>query len=294
MIGVYANIMRIAVAALMVFAADPCRADQNESASTNFVSSWLEMVGRTQSEQPRWITPLATVTPRLEQEVRLDFFSQSLNSHGRLINYGGGKGIEFIPTENTELFIGIPPYETRRSRTGSLLAEGWADWPVFLLKYRFLSANEETGNYVVTGFLQLSAPTGNTAFSNRVYIVQPTLALGKGWGDFDIQATMSEQFPTGGVGSAERNFGHPVLINIAAQFHVWEFLWPELEMNTTWWPDGTRGGKVQLFLTPGIIFGRFEIHDRVRLILGVGYQVAVTPAEPSYRNNVIFTLRTTF
>jgi hypothetical protein len=294
MIGEHANFMRTAIAALMAFAAVPCRAEQNESNSTNFISSWLEMVGRSQSEQPRWITPLATVTPRLEQEVRLDGFSQSLNSHGRLINYGGGKGIEFIPTESTELFIGIPPYDTRRSRTGGSLADGWGDWPVFLVKYRFVSANEETGNYVVSGFLQLSAPTGNSAFSNRFYVVQPTLAFGKGWGDFDIQTTVSEQIPTGGVDIAERNFGHPVLINVAAQFHIWDFLWPELEANTTWWPDGTRGGKVQLFLTPGVIFGRFEIRDRVRLILGVGYQVAVSPAEPSYRNNVILTLRTTF
>jgi hypothetical protein len=192
------------------------------------------------------------------------------------------------------VFIGIPAYDIRRSANGHVLAEGWADWPVFLLKYRFLSANEASGNYVVSGFLQLSAPTGNTAFSNRFYIVQPTLAFGKGWGDFDIQATVSEQFPTGGVSSTENNFGHPVLVNVAAQFHIWDVLWPELEANMTWWPDGTRSGKVQLFLTPGIIFGRFTIHDRVRLILGAGYQVAVSPAEPTYRNNMIVTVRTTF
>ena len=59
-----------------------------------------------------------------------------------------------------------------------------------------------------------------------------------------------------------------VLVNVAAQFHVWEFLWPELEANTTWWPDGSKGGKIQLLLTPGIIFGRFTIKDRVRFIIG--------------------------
>jgi hypothetical protein len=30
------------------------------------------MVERTQAEQPRWITPFAAVTQRLEQEIRLD------------------------------------------------------------------------------------------------------------------------------------------------------------------------------------------------------------------------------
>jgi hypothetical protein len=49
------------------------------------------MVERTQAQQPRWITPLATVTPRLEQEFRFDVFSQSLDDHGRFNNYGGDK-----------------------------------------------------------------------------------------------------------------------------------------------------------------------------------------------------------
>ena len=285
---------RAIVTAAMILAAAPSGAAENASATPDFISSWLAMVERTQAEQPRWITPLATVTPRLEQEVRFDFFFESLNTHGRLDNYGGGKGIEFIPTERTEVFFGIPPYETRTSATGSVLAKGWGDWPVFLAKYRFLSANEDNGNYVVTGFLQLSAPTGNAAFSNHFHVVQPTIAFGKGWGDFDLQATLSGQFPVGGADTPERNFGHPVLVNVAAQFHLWDVLWPEVEANTTWWPDGTKGGKVQLFLTPGIIFGRFTIRDRVRFILGAGYQVAVSPAAPAYRNNVIVTVRTTF
>ncbi len=248
--------LRALLAGLVIFAADPCRANEDSSGTTDFISSWLAMVERTQAEQPRWITPLATVTPRLEQEFRFDLFSESLTTHGRFNNYGGGKGIEFIPTERTEVFFGVPPYDTRTSAGGRLLAEGWGDWPVFLVKYRFLSANEDSGNYVVTGFFQLSTPTGNAAFSNHFYVLQPTVAFGKGWGDFDVQATVSEQFPTGGDHTAESNFGHPVLVNVAAQFHLWDVLWPELEANTTWWPDGTKGGKVQLFLTPGIIFGR--------------------------------------
>ena len=286
--------LRALLAGLVIFAADPCRANEDSSGTTDFISSWLAMVERTQAEQPRWITPLATVTPRLEQEFRFDLFSESLTTHGRFNNYGGGKGVEFIPTERTEVFFGVPPYDTRTSAGGRLLAEGWGDWPVFLVKYRFLSANEDSGNYVVTGFFQLSTPTGNAAFSNHFYVLQPTVAFGKGWGDFDVQATVSEQFPTGGDHTAESNFGHPVLVNVAAQFHLWDVLWPELEANTTWWPDGTKGGKVQLFLTPGIIFGRFTIRDRIRLITGVGYQLSVSPAAPAYRNNVIVTLRTTF
>jgi hypothetical protein len=85
------------------------------------------------------MTPLATVTPRLEQEFRFDVFSETLPTHAHLDNYGAGKGLEITPTENTEIIIGAPPpYETRRSNVGKTLADGWADWPALLVKYRFL------------------------------------------------------------------------------------------------------------------------------------------------------------
>ena len=252
------------------------------------------MVGRTQDEQPHWITPLVTGTPRLEQEFRLDMFSESLPTHGHLDNYGAGKGFDLVVAENVQITLGIPAYETRTSNTGKLLAVGWGDWPALLVKYRLASANEEHGNYIVTGFLQFSVPSGNTAFTNRVYVIQPSLAFGKGWGDFDIQATVSEQFPTGGVHSDEKGFGHPVLVNVTGQLHLLDFLWPELEANSIWWPDGSKEGKTQLFLTPGLILGRFPVHDRVRLIVGAGYQFSVSPHTPAYRNNFVLTLRSTF
>ena len=53
--------------------------------------------------------------------------------------------------------MSVLPYETRNSNAGKSLADGWADWPAFLIKYRILSANEEQGNYIVSGFFQLSA-----------------------------------------------------------------------------------------------------------------------------------------
>lgn len=283
----------VSLTALLVCAAVPALA-QTVAAPDDFIASWLAMVEHSQDEQPRWMTPLATVTPRLEQEFRFDFFSEALTNHSHLDNYGAGKGIEFIPTENTELFIGIPPYERRTSNTGQTLAEGWGDWPAFLLKYRFLTSTEQQGNYVVTGFFQLGVPTGNAAFTSHFYVLQPTIAFGKGWGDFDVQATVSEQFAAWGDSTAEKNFGAPVLVNAAAQYHLFDVLWPEVELNSTWWPSGTHAGKIQSFLTPGIIFGRFEIQDRVRLIFGAGYQIALSPRSPNFRDNLIVTLRTTF
>jgi hypothetical protein len=286
------QLTRLAVGALLAFYTGHAAAEDSAEADS-LVSSWLAMVTRTQDAQPHWMTPLVTVTPRLEQEFRFDFYSEDLPNHGALTSYGASNRLEFVPTENTELAIGIPPYQTRTSNTRAMLADGWGDWPVFVLKYRLLSANEDHGNYIVSAFFQASAPVGNAAFTSRVWTLQPTIAFGKGWDDFDLQATISEQFPIGSS-LAEKRFGEPVLVNVAAQFHLFEVLWPELELNSTWWPDGARVGKVQTFISAGVIFGRFRIQNRVQFILGAGYQVAVSPNQPSYRNNLIITARTTF
>src|SRR5580692_1870376 len=40
------------------------------------IQSWLAMVSATQAAQPSWMTPLVTVTPRLEQEFRFDLYDQ--------------------------------------------------------------------------------------------------------------------------------------------------------------------------------------------------------------------------
>src|SRR6202043_3914178 len=40
------------------------------------ITSWINMVTASQAAQPRWMTPLVTVTPRLEQEIRWDFYDQ--------------------------------------------------------------------------------------------------------------------------------------------------------------------------------------------------------------------------
>ena len=62
-----------------------------------FPATWFDMASRTQAEQPHWMTPLFTVTPRLEQELRYDQSFQSMQ-HGELLtNYGSGKGLELIP-----------------------------------------------------------------------------------------------------------------------------------------------------------------------------------------------------
>jgi hypothetical protein len=73
-------------------------------------------------------------------------------------------------------------------------------------------------------------------------------------------------------------------------------------VNDTYWFDGNeRGGKNQVLLTPGLILGRFVIHDRIKFIIGGGYQVAVSPKyvdtseqTPAYNHAWILTARVTF
>jgi len=251
----------------------------------DFVNSWLAMVSRTQAEQPHWITPLVTVTPRLEQEVRYDQYFQSAKNGLAIDNFGGGKGLELIPEEHFETIIGMPAFLKRNDPRNT---DGFADWP-FLVKYRLLSANEENGNYIVTAFIGFSAPTGSQVNGNGHAIFTPTIAFGKGWGDFDFQSTVSVAVPNGGLD----RLGLPVTYNTAFQYHVLKYFWPEVETNYTWQSYGNDNGHNTLYLTTGLLIGRIPIHDRVGLTFGAGYQVAVTKYR-GYNHNVILTARLPF
>jgi hypothetical protein len=285
-------------AAQLAYAADLLGTETNYALppvqQPDFLASWIAMVTATQAAQPHWITPLAVTTPRLEQEYRFDAFSTNQGNGTHINNYGGTRGLEFIPTYDTQVTIGMPGWIDERTARGRTI-EGWGDMSV-LFKYRFLSANEEQGNYIFTGFLQLAVPTGVNMISNDLYVLQPTLAFGKGWGNFDILATVSQQYPIASIGADNRlisNFGDPVLANVVLQYHLFEYFWPEVEFNYTYWPNGTHEGLSQLLMTTGIVIGRIPIAERVKFIIGAGYQTALT-SNPVVNNNWILTARLTF
>jgi hypothetical protein len=256
-----------------------------ETSEEGFWSRWLNMVSRTQAEQPHWITPLVSNNSILTQSFHYDVLSERLPNGTHLNSYGGGKGLEFIPFPKIEVILAVPPWE---QHTGSTLTNGLGDWTA-LMKYRFWSANEEQGNYAVTGFLQYFAATGSPGFTAGTDVLHTGLLLGKGWGPFDVQMQMSAEFPLSG-NQAAQNFGKPVLANLVAQYQIWDYVWPEFELNFTWWPDGLRQGNTQLFLTPGVVFGPFPLKDRFKLAVGGGYQFAVTPA-PVFDGSLIFSVR---
>jgi len=264
------------------------------SAIVDYFTGWFPRTSRIQSEQPHWVTPIVTVTPRLEQEFRYDQFWQA-NPHGVATdNFGGGKGLELIPFQNTEIILGVPAWIAHnghiRRGTGKEkpATDGWAD-ETFLIKYRLLSANEENGNYIVTAFMGFSAPTGDDGNSNHHAIFTPTIAAGKGLGNFDVQTTAGISLPNGGL----QRLGMPLAWNTAFQYRVFRYFWPEFEVNYTWFPNGQREGQTQVFLTPGLVIGRIPVHERVGITAGFGYQVAVTH-HPTYHHAAILTGRIPF
>lgn len=265
----------------------------------DYVADWMPRVAQIQAEQPHWITPLVTVTPRLEQEYRYDQLWQAQRHGAALDNFGASKGLELIPWYNIEVILGVPGWIAhngaiphRKPKKGKKPAappiDGWAD-ETFLVKYRILAANEDSGNYILTAFMGFSAPTGADGNSARHAIFTPTIAFGKGWGAFDFQSTVGVAIPNGGMD----RLSMPLSCNTAFQYHVLKYFWPELEVNYTWFTRGENTGKNQLFLTPGIVVGRIPIHDRLGLTFGAGYQIAVTH-HPAYNHAVVFSGRVPF
>ena len=270
----------------------PSAADSgaSKSAVSKYFSEWFERSDRAKETQPHWMTPVVTVTPRLEQEYRYDQQWQIRPKGVTRENFGINKGLELIPTEHTEVIISVPSYI--KDTTSKGVTEGWAD-ETFLLKLRLLSENEEHGNYIVTGFLGVAIPTGSAAFTTNQTVWTPTIAAGKGWGTresgFDIQSTLSISY--GDVNNAA--IGEPIVWNTAFQAHVFEKLWPEIEVNYTHYEQGTNAGKSQTVITTGLVLGRYELIDRVRFVFGFAYQEAVSSFR-TFNSSWILTARAPF
>lgn len=243
-------------------------------------SGWFARSDRNKEEQPHWITPLATTTPRLEQEFRYDLVCQELGGEHNVTNIGGGKGLELIPFDRTEIILSVPPYFTRNFPSPT--SDGFGDFS-WLVKYRLLTANENQGNHIFTVFLGGTLPTGSSRNGAEHATLTPTFAYGKGWGNFDAQGTFGITFPSADT----TTLGTPIAWNNAFQYRVARKFWPELEINTTFFPNGEREGNQQVFLTPGLVIGRIPLNHRIGLTLGAGVQIAATRFHTSIHNAIV-------
>jgi len=243
------------------------------------------MAAETQAKQPDWLSPLATTSGRLKQELRYDIWDQPSSQGNRTYQFGGGKGLEFITSPRTQILAGIPSY-TLHSPNG--LPGGFGDLPL-MLKFRMVSAERGEGNYLLTFILGATAPTGSRRYGAADAVLTPTLAFGKGWGRFDVQSTFGANLPTGHTAKLGRQFQW----NTAFQYQAAWKLWPELEVNSTFYKTGTNAGDKQVFLTPGLGFGRVRLRKGFRFSTAAGMQIAVTKFH-TYDHRWMFSERISF
>jgi len=257
----------IATATLSIAALAAGQTSSAQDRDSNFLADRLQVAAHADAEQPHWIAPLFTTTPRLLEQLRFDIATQPKKGY-ETTNFGGGKGLELIPFGNTEILISTPPFVTH-DKPG--VQDGIGDMSL-LLKYRVAAGNEEGGNYIVTAFLGASVPTGTYSNGATAAVLTPTIAAGKGWGNFDFQTTFGIAVPTNHMDK----LGTPLAHNVAFQYRVLRKFWPEVEVNSTFWTNGSLAGDKQVFLSPGLIAGKFHLWRRLGVTVGGGVQIPVT------------------
>jgi hypothetical protein len=274
----------------------PCVRVQAQASSGSWVARYQARVTATQSAQPHWITPLVTVTPRLEQEGRTDFVRQTNQKRENTWNLGNGKGLEIIPARRIELLFNLPPFFDR----GNGARDGFGDVS-FNSKFRIFARNEEHGNAILTAFLAATVPTGKNGNGSCCAVVTPTLAGGKGWGLLALTSTFGGTLPV----SNAKGLGHTILWNNVAQYKLAKagparLFWPEVEVNSSFFSGGANDGKIATFATPGIVIGRIPLaHNpdgtpgRLGLTFGAGEQIALTHFH-TFNHGIVLTLRLPF
>lgn len=283
---------------LALIAAQNARAQQTTppASSDSFIDRYQARVTATQNAQPHWVTPLVTVTPRLEQELRTDFVHQYNPKGFAIWNYDNSKGLELIPERHIEILINMPPWFNRSNGE----PDGWGDLS-FNSKFRIFARNEEHGNAIITAFFAASVPTGENGNGSCCAIVTPTLAVGKGFGRLDLVSTAGGSLPV----TNSKGLGHTITWNNTIQYRLAKtglgrFVWPEMEFNSSFYKGGPNDGLAQTFGTPGVIFGRVPLArkadgtpGRLGLTFGAGEQIALTHYH-SYNHATVLTVRLPF
>ena len=254
-------------------------------AKASLFSRWFRMSTNAQEKQPGWLSPLATTSGRLKNELRYDIWEQPAANGNTNWQLGGNKGLEFVTSPQTQVLMGIPTYNLQ-SPNGP--PGGFSDLPL-QMKLRIASAPESEGNYLLTFILGATVPTGAHRYGAGDPVLTPTLAFGKGWGRFDTQSTVGMNLPAGST----TKLGRQILWNTAFQYRAAWKLWPELEVNSTFYKTGKFEGEKQVFLTPGLGFGRFRIGHGLRFSSAAGIQTAVTRFH-TYNHRWMFSERVSF
>jgi hypothetical protein len=258
------------------------------SAQANFLKSWEHRANKTVSEQSAWPVPVATPPSGLVQLARFDAIRQTTSTHTETWIYGNSKGFDLIPWYKTEVDVTLPSYIEHNSK----VRDGAGDW-LILAKYRFLAAGPKHGDYSFSGSLNGNVPTGSYKNGSSDGSIAPALYGGKGFGRFDAQSSVAITLPTGHTAKS----GRPISWNTVAQYKASRLFWPEVEYNSTFYRGGPNDGRIQAFVTPGLIISKIkfshESNCRLAFIFGGGMQIATSEFH-SYNHAVIATGRISF
>jgi hypothetical protein len=259
-------------------------------AQDNFFARWEKRTTETQSKQPSWSVPLVAPYPMLIQVFRSDFTRQVTPTLTDTWNYGASRGLNLVPGFNSEFDFYYPPYIQHNAKG---VKDGFGDVG-FLGKYRFLSANEKNGNYMLSAQVVATIPTGSYSNGSTDASVSPTLLGGKGFGNFDVISSLGGTLPTGDT----IKLGRSVAWNTTAQYRVHKYIWPEVEDNATFYYGGKNDGKMQNLLTPGVTFSKFKFRpqvpsSRAAIAFGGGEQIATSHFH-TYNHNLVLTGRLIF
>jgi hypothetical protein len=271
---------------LMLVGMSPLGVEAEDDFAENFANRWQTRATKTQAKQPKWAVPIVAPFPTLAQVYRSDFTRQMTSTGAENWNLGSGKGFNLIPFANTQVDVLTPGYVVH----GDGAQDGFGD-VAFLAKYRFLSANEQHGNYILSGAVGWALPTGSHKNGASTAVITPTLMGGKGFGRFAVMSTLGGGLPA----SDGRTNGRTIHANTVLQYHASKYLWPEIEFNTNSYFGGTRDGKTQTFVTPGLVMGKFPLRpedpkSRMGVTAGVAFQTALTSYH-SYNHAVVVSLR---
>jgi len=255
------------------------------SSDNGWVHKWFRKVDEARASQPHFVSPIVTTHVMLVQQYRYDMSWQQDPSGGTSTsNYGVSKGLEIIPTTRLEVGIFPPNYLVHQSA----LPDGFGDLS-FQVKFRAFSAPEGRGDYFIGFFLGGSLPTGSRPNGVGHTVLSPTLAAAKGIGHWDIQTTIGANLPASGANL----LGRAIVFNTAVDYKLKGKVWPMLEQNSSFWSGGVLDGKKQVFLTPGLVLGSFQIAERLRFGIGGGVQIAVTEFH-QYNHRWVLSLRFPF
>lgn len=268
-----------------------CLVAQSPS-DANFLSRWQAQATATQAEQPGWAVPVITQTTGLIQVARIDAFRQVAPDLSTIWNLGCSKGVNVIPWARTEIDFNLPPYIGHDTASAK---DGFGDLS-FAGKYRIAAGNEKHGNYTLMAAIGATLPTGSYSNGVNGATYSPAIGGGKGLGGFDVQSTVGATLPH--TSKALNSAGRSITWNTVAQWHVQRFFWPEVESNATYFVGGSNDGRMQEFVTPGILLGKFCLRQtqaptRTGLAAGAGMQIA-TSRFHAYNHSLVLTMRWLF